>query len=321
MPNSTEFNWSGWRRSVFWLAAATTALTFVLLLSGGQVTSYDVGMAVPDWPTTFGQNMFTFPWLNESLGVFVEHRHRLIGATVGMFAIALTIVAWLNDRRGGLPWLASLALGFIIVQGVLGGHRVMLNSMGIGRELAVCHGLFAQICFVTLVALCLVASKGWMSSISRPHHLGKLLQTALTCAWVFLPLQMAFGAVQRHLGFGFVVHLSLAGAWLLFVMWLTFVIYLDEQLKKSFRMWPATLVALTVIQLGLGLGALWATQLQAPGVGQAPSAFQALLPTLHLAVGSLIFATTTVLALLAHRRLDAVPATAAAEGYVMEGTP
>lgn len=319
MRNASRQEWNGRRRWLFWTAFVTAALTFVLLLSGGQVTSYDVGMAVPDWPTTFGENMFAYSWLNESLGVFVEHRHRLIGATVGVFAIFLAASYWVMDRRGGRPWLATMALAFIVIQGVLGGHRVTLNSMGIGRELAICHGLFAQICFATLIAVVVVSSRRWLQAEGKSHHLARLLQATLAGAWLYLPVMMTFGAVQRHLGAGIIPHLALAGVWLLFVLWLTVIVYLDAELRSSLGAWPAILTALTLTQLGLGLGAIWATRLLPPGAGKTPSTLEAALPTLHLAVGALLFATTTVLALLAHRLLVVSPRQAAAEGYGLEG--
>ena len=141
-----EYQWSGRERWVFGFAAATAVLTLVLLLSGGQVTSHDVGMAVPDWPTTFGQNMFLFPWVDESLGVMIEHRHRLVGALVGMLTIGLVVLLWTTESRKWLCWMGVLALVAVILQGVLGGLRVLQNEI-YGREFAAVHGVFGQLFF------------------------------------------------------------------------------------------------------------------------------------------------------------------------------
>src|SRR5881628_1838320 len=101
-----------------WLArfALLTALaTLVLVCLGGLVTSHEAGMAVPDWPNTFGYNMFFFPVSQWVGGVFYEHTHRLLASGVGLL---VTIIAlWLHGRsaRAFLRWaglvLLALAVG------------------------------------------------------------------------------------------------------------------------------------------------------------------------------------------------------------------
>src|ERR1700688_2834795 len=87
--------------------------TFILLIAGGLVTSHGVGMAVPDWPNTFGYNMFFFPFSQWVGGVFYEHSHRLIASGVGLCTTILAL--WLHGRaaRPLLRWsgLAFLVLG------------------------------------------------------------------------------------------------------------------------------------------------------------------------------------------------------------------
>src|SRR3954471_17043164 len=95
------------RRGPHALALLAAIVTWPLLISGGQVTSYRVGMAVPDWPTTFGINMFLYRFWNSSWGVFIEHRHRLLGSALGMAAIVLAVWFALAERR---QWMK--ALGF-----------------------------------------------------------------------------------------------------------------------------------------------------------------------------------------------------------------
>src|SRR5207248_9351079 len=99
--------------------------TVILILAGSLVTSHDAGLAVPDWPTTYGWNMFTFPpsmWVG---GIFYEHGHRLIASTVGFLTIVLAI--WLRraDSRRWVKRLGVVALGAVILQGVLGGLTVL----------------------------------------------------------------------------------------------------------------------------------------------------------------------------------------------------
>src|SRR5437868_15091085 len=89
-----------------------------------MVTSKGVGLAVPDWPTTFGYNMFLFPASKWIGGIFFEHTHRLIASTVGFLTIILAASLWFLDRRRWVRILGIAAVGAGIVQGVLGGFRV-----------------------------------------------------------------------------------------------------------------------------------------------------------------------------------------------------
>lgn len=107
-----------------WLLACAT---FPLIWMGGLVTTYSAGMAVPDWPRTYGDNMFLYPlesWLTV-WNVFLEHGHRLLGSLVGLVTIALAVLLWFRDKRPAMWWLAGVALIGVCLQGVLGGLRVV----------------------------------------------------------------------------------------------------------------------------------------------------------------------------------------------------
>src|SRR5437879_1626529 len=89
-------------------AILTSLASLGLIAVGGLVTSHEAGMAVPDWPNSYGYNMFLFPVSKWVGGIFYEHTHRLVASTVGLFVVALT--RWLGGSRSRLP----LALiGFI----------------------------------------------------------------------------------------------------------------------------------------------------------------------------------------------------------------
>ena len=107
-----------------WILACTT---FPLIWMGGLVTTYSAGMAVPDWPGTYGYNLFLYPlgsWL-KVWDVFLEHGHRLLGSAVGIVTITLAVLLWRRDRRPALWWVAGIALAGVCLQGVLGGLRVV----------------------------------------------------------------------------------------------------------------------------------------------------------------------------------------------------
>src|SRR4051795_3878001 len=143
------------------IALLTAAATFPLIFMGGLVTSHGAGMSVPDWPNSYGYNMFLFPprlWVG---GILYEHTHRLMGAIVGLLSIVLVICAWRMESRRWVRWLAYAVLGAVIFQGVLGGLRVVLVKL----NLAIVHACVAQAFFCLTAFTCVVTSK-WWSTIS-----------------------------------------------------------------------------------------------------------------------------------------------------------
>ena len=92
-------------------AVITAVSTLVLICFGGLVTSHGAGLAVPDWPNSYGYNMFLFPvsmWVG---GIFYEHTHRLVASAVGLLTLILSLWLWLRDPRKWLRWLGVVALG------------------------------------------------------------------------------------------------------------------------------------------------------------------------------------------------------------------
>src|SRR6266536_2282018 len=113
----------GWLNIFVWLTAIATLF---LICSGGMVTSKGVGLAVPDWPTTFGYNMFLFPVSKWIGGIFFEHTHRLIASTVGFLTIILAVWLWRTENRQSVKTLGLIAVAGVILQGILGGLRVLI---------------------------------------------------------------------------------------------------------------------------------------------------------------------------------------------------
>src|SRR5499433_4379383 len=108
------------------LAVVLACATLPLLFIGGLVTSKGAGLAVPDWPTTFGYNMFLYPWAKMVGNIFYEHSHRLVASVVGLLTIALALTFWFQEKRTWLRWLGAAALMLVIAQGTIGGLRVVL---------------------------------------------------------------------------------------------------------------------------------------------------------------------------------------------------
>src|ERR1043166_3825639 len=109
-------------------AMLTALATLALIGIGGLVTSHEAGLAVPDWPTSYGYNMFLFPfpkWWRVG-NVFYEHSHRLFPSGVGLLTVILAIWVWIAEPRRWMRWLAGGAVLAVVLQGVLGGLRVVL---------------------------------------------------------------------------------------------------------------------------------------------------------------------------------------------------
>jgi cytochrome c oxidase assembly protein subunit 15 len=181
-----------------------------------MVTSKGVGLAVPDWPTTFGYNMFLFPISKWVGGIFFEHTHRLIASTVGFLTIILALWIWRADDRLWLRNLGFAALGAVILQGVLGGLRVTLLK----DEIGIFHACLAQAFLGMLMIITLATSKLWrrISMVGtarcavrerleasptspRTPQRGvptRTLARVVICTTIVIYVQLGLGATMRH---------------------------------------------------------------------------------------------------------------------------
>ena len=174
-----------------------------LICIGGLVTSKEAGMSVPDWPTTYGYNMFYFPWQNWVGGIFFEHSHRLVASGVGVLVSILAI--WLCfQERVWLRWMGLCVPIFVALEGTLGGLRVVLSE----NVLGVFHGCLAQLLFIAVSLIALFTSRWWLSAgtgSSRPvvpRQWTKL--TLAVTALIFV--QLMVGATMRHEHLGLAIH-------------------------------------------------------------------------------------------------------------------
>jgi cytochrome c oxidase assembly protein subunit 15 len=274
----------------------TAGATFLLILAGGLVTNTGAGLAVPDWPTTFGHNMFLYPWSKMVGGVFYEHSHRLIGSVVGLLTLALTLSLWLGEPRRWLRWLGALALGAVILQGVLGGLRVIL----VQDTLAIVHGVLAQAFFGLTASLALFTSREWNVEPRALHGeaAGPLFRwCALTTAAI--SLQILFGALLTHVGKRLDAHLVLATLIALVVPNLAARVRARHADRGELVRPVVLLCGLLILQLLVGLGAYAArfTSLPLP----LPSILALALPVSHRLVGGLLLVTSLLLTLRAYR--------------------
>ncbi|MBS0658159.1 MAG: COX15/CtaA family protein [Verrucomicrobia bacterium] len=170
----------------------------LLICSGGLVTSTGSGLAVPDWPNSYGYNMFTFPWARwASGGVFHEHSHRLIASGVGFLTILLVVFLARGDGRPWLRKLGWLALGAVILQGVLGGLRVVWLKDQIGIfHAGLAHAFF---CLIAFIAFAL--SNAWKSLGTTPlpdKGARNRLRSLVVLGVLLIYGQLLLGATMRH---------------------------------------------------------------------------------------------------------------------------
>ncbi len=171
-------------------------MTILLICSGGMVTSKNVGLAVPDWPTTFGYNMFLFPVSKWVGGILFEHTHRLMGSVVGFLTIILAVWLWLSEDRQSVRNLGVIALGGVILQGILGGLRVTMMK----DEIGIFHACIAQAFLGLLVFIALVTTGFWRAISNATVNLKKFppLKSLAIAITIAIYVQLALGATMRH---------------------------------------------------------------------------------------------------------------------------
>ena len=285
----------GMDRLVHGLALGTTGATLALIVAGGIVTTTGAGLAVPDWPTTFGHNPFFFPWSGMVGAVRIEHSHRLLGAAVGILTLALAAAAWVGPRGRSLRTLAVATVVLVCVQGLLGGLRVVLRQ----DALAVVHGSLAQGFFVLTAVLATVTGPEWnrLLSAGEASRLAGVARIGVVVATLLFG-QVVLGALTTHNGW-FAAHLTGAVVAVAGTGALGATALGRARALPPIRWRARVIVGLLVIQVGLGLGAFLTrfTGVAFPGGELAVIG----LPVAHRAVSALLIGFVVTLTLHAWR--------------------
>lgn len=278
------------------LAVTLCGASSVLLIFGGLVTTTGAALAVPDWPTTFGHNMFLYPWSWMVGGIFYEHSHRLIGSLVGLLTLALALWLWVVEARRWVRWLGVLAVALVSLQGVLGGLRVVL----VNEALAVVHGSLAPAFFALTAGLVLVTSREWTEAAPVSRRAPDLLLpwlALLTTGVVYL--QIVLGALLTHLGQRLDGHLVGAGVLTILIPFLTARVLSRHAAEPGLVRPVMWLGGLLGLQLLLGLGASIG---RVTGIGLPVPEFSALaVPVAHRMTGAVLLAMSMVLTLRVYR--------------------
>ena len=284
-----------------------SAATLFLILAGALVTSTGSGLSVPDWPTSYGYNMFTFPLHLMVGGIIFEHGHRLVASTVGFLTIVMAAWMWYRDERRWLRWFGVAALGVVILQGVLGGLTVLMK---LPAPVSIGHAGLAQIFFCMMIAITVFSSTRWIAERAAIDDAGLRRIAIATVATIYI--QILLGATMRHteaglaipdfpLSFGHIsppqwteqiaihfAHRAGAVAATIMVGWLVTHV-LRHHADNAWLARPAALLGmLLVAQVTLGAFVVW-------------TARDIYVNSLHVMTGALVLATALVIMLRAHR--------------------
>ncbi len=288
---------------------------FPLIWVGGLVTTYDAGMAVPDWPNTYGYNLLLYPWTTWLTGpwdLFIEHGHRLLGVLVGILTITLVVAVFRRDQRRWMRYFSIAVLAAVILQGCLGGLRVLLAE----RTLAMIHGCLGPAFFAVCVIVCGVTACWWKDTkavrcVESARKLHAIVWTTLGLAY----MQLIIGAFLRHIStmaspgwFSLIVfaHLILAALVTVSVFLLAWIAWRGRAKHELLRRPAGILGILMVCQLLLG-GVTWLVNYHWPSLIVdwdltasfstivANGRLQSLVVTAHAANGSLILGASVML--------------------------
>jgi cytochrome c oxidase assembly protein subunit 15 len=292
------------------LVAFSTAL---LIFAGGMVTSTGSGLAVPDWPTTYGWSMFTFPFRYWVGGIFYEHTHRVIASVVGFLILVLALWLWRVEPRRWVRRLGLVALLAVITQGMLGGITVLFY---LPEPVSIAHAGLAQLVFCLTITVALVTSPGWTRAAGVPAERDPVLQRVAVVTVALVYVQILLGATMRHTGAGLAIpdvpwafgrlvpprwdsdiaiHFShRVGAAIVSLSALVTSLHVFYHHRRRAAVVRPAALLLVLLAVQITLGALTVL-----------SGRQPVINSLHVVTGATVLGTSLVLALRAHRsRLD-----------------
>jgi len=148
-------------------------------------------MSVPDWPNSYGYNMFLFPWQDWVGGIFYEHSHRLVASGVGVL-ITILAVSLCFQERIWLRWMGGVVPVFVLLEGTIGGLRVVLSE----DQLGILHGCLAQLLFVSVSLIALFTSRWWIEAHAEKTPRQWSGRALAICGLIFC--QLMIGATMRH---------------------------------------------------------------------------------------------------------------------------
>jgi cytochrome c oxidase assembly protein subunit 15 len=269
--------------------------TVLLFIAGALVTSNGAALSVPDWPKSFGT---WFPSLRQLAGgAFFEHSHRVIAGVMGVLVLALAIAIWKKDPRSWMRWFGVIAVGGVVVQGVLGGEvvRQLLHYW-----LPVLHACFAQIMFGAVLSMAVFTSKWWVAEHPKLGDRGTPSIHSLVILNALVTfLQVFVGAGFRHQEMPIWPHLAGSLVVLGVMIWTAAALRRRFDECKELTFGRTLLHALVGAQMLLGFAAYW-SRLATQDVPQ-PAPAMVWLTVIHTVFGALVFASSILVVLMCYR--------------------
>jgi len=276
----------------------TACATFLLIIAGALVTSNDAGLAVPDWPTSFGSLYRIPPMVG---GVKYEHGHRMLAQFIGLLTIVLALWTWRVERRAWMRKLGFVALAIVIAQGILGGITVLYY---LPPAVSSAHATLAQTFFSLLVAMAVFTSRGWVAAMEQPVIAADArrpsLRTLSVLSTLAVYVQLVLGAAFRHSGMKLLPHLISAVVVTVLLVWTSTRVLSEHSAVPPLRRTALLVLSLLIVQLGLGFGA-YLTRVEWGRDAPQPMIEMVATTVAHVAVGALLLAVTVILTLYSRR--------------------
>ncbi|WP_243752290.1 COX15/CtaA family protein [Leucobacter weissii] len=129
-------------------AWASFVLNVLIIGTGGAVRLSGSGLGCSDWPLCTPESLFPTP--EQSYHSLIEFGNRTISGPILLAAVIVWILSWrLRRERRDLPVLASLVLGGVLLQALIGGIVVWMH---LNANLVGVHY------FLSVVLVCLTAA-------------------------------------------------------------------------------------------------------------------------------------------------------------------
>ncbi|MEI6473856.1 MAG: COX15/CtaA family protein [Planctomycetota bacterium] len=303
------------------MGIVATANILVMIVIGGLVTGYEAGLAVPDWPNSFGHNMLLYPVSEMKGGIFYEHAHRLFGMLVGATVLAYATTVWRSGAGKYARIAVTVLLALVVTQGILGGLRVTGNvtssmnaaDLSPSTALAIVHGMLGQFVFALALVSAFMVSGAWervrvvVQGVAAMRLLSALALLAVT-------MQLFLGAAMRHLQIPptgddgaqlpkWALHGHVTMAVIAFIL----VLLAGMRCGRAVEAPPLRRVGKAALhtvglQVALGIAALVVVLMRR---GEAVPIWEVATTTAHQALGAVLLAEVATMAVLARRTITA----------------
>ena len=297
-------------------AVLLAGCTLVLLVAGALVTSNDAGLAVPDWPTSFGSIYKIPPMVG---GVRFEHSHRMIAELIGLLTIVMAVWTWRAESRRWMRRLALGALALVLFQGILGGTTVLHY---LPPAVSSAHATFAQTFFCVAVLMALFTSRAWVGTerLALRDEGTPGLRTLTVVLTAALYAQLILGAAFRHVwtklgpaGANRIAAGEIVGTYLVphivnallvtaLLIWVATRVLARYGNLPTLRRPATALLFLLAAQLVLGFGAYLARVEWGQDAAQ-PHPLMVWSTVAHVVTGAAVLATSVILTAQVYRNL------------------